>query len=158
MAVCCESALRQAEKSESSGENAVESCDNTSVRISGKETMDPGGLGTTKRPTINTNNLKKELKIIRKKKEMLSALPQKKTILKYLNSTTQLYVSLMILENRYIPLFNTGKYSSYSGTTANSWPGAQSMLIHRKNKTSLWEEEGQLLISIPHRIKVYSVL
>lgn len=67
-AVCCESTLRQAEKkSESSGEDAVEGCNSTLGRVSGKEVMDPGELEAMRGqtplwPTINTDNLKKELK------------------------------------------------------------------------------------------------
>lgn len=54
---------------------------------------------------------------------MLSGLSQKKTILRQLNYTTQLHVSLRILDNRWISLFNAGKCSSYPGTTASCWPG-----------------------------------
>lgn len=73
----CESTLRQAEKSESSGEKIAEGCNNTLVRISGKETIDPGVLETVKGqiplwPTINTNNLKRRTKNF--KEEMLSGL------------------------------------------------------------------------------------
>lgn len=83
-AACWESALRQAEKSESSGENVAEGCNNTLVRRSGKDTTDPGGLETIKGqiplwPTINTSNLKRRTKYYKEELRNASGLVTEET-------------------------------------------------------------------------------